>query len=204
MFAAFSAGAEEQKSLVTIPAFSEQFLITLPAGWKVAYRYNDGFNAITKLAPAGTSVLSAPEVITIHAYRGVAARTAYDSTVMLRSLYQEKSLRCKQELVNIPVRNPGFLGYDTALAVMGCPDSSDSTQTSASNRGEMGLYLAIKGHQDMYVIENTIRGPGFTSTTPPINQSNYREYLAMLAPIWLCNAGDDISTCKRRNQPHPW
>lgn len=199
MLLAFTAHGAEP-SLVTVPAFSQKFIITLPAGWKPGYSANDGYHAIAKFAPADRSSQDASQTITIQAYRGVADRTAYDSTVMLRSLFQEISEHCKQEVVNIPVRNPGFLGYDTALAVLGCPESADGATKGGS---DMGVYLAIKGNHDMYLIGNLVSGHGFTPEAPPINQSNYREYLAMLAPMWLCDPQEDLETCRERNVPRP-
>ena len=186
-----------------IPLFSQEIVITQPENWAVAYQYHDPKTSSVQFLPAGQTLTDWQEMIAVQAYKGLARHTEYGPEIMLKAIRSELAAHCAGEIVAIPLEPITISGHKASGMLMGCPQASDDFGDFRPGKGEMALYVSIKGRQDFYVIRHAVRGERFQPETPPLNLGNFLDYADKTAPLMLCENGDTIRGCLARDSQPP-
>jgi hypothetical protein len=142
-------------------------------------------------------------MVAVQAYRGLARHTEYGPEIMLKAIHSKLAAHCAAEIVTIPLEPITVSGHKASGMLMGCPLASDDFGDFRPGKGEMALYVSIKGRQDFYVIRHAIRSERFQPETPPLNLGNFLDYADKTAPLMLCENGDTIRVCLARDNPLP-
>lgn len=195
---AFPAHAED-RSAVMLPMFSQEIILMQPQDWQVGYQHQDARKATVEFIPSDESGTDWQESLTVEAYKGLAGQTSYGANIILKAIATDLAARCSQPLVNMPLEATMVGRYKGYVTLMGCPEETEDSQSLDAPRGEIGLYVSIKGRQDFYVIRHSLRGESFNASLPPINPQNFLTYVAKSSPLMLCEIGDTPQTCMQRS-----
>lgn len=181
-----------------VPQFSQQVVLVKPAHWSLAYRRQDARTDFVQFQPDDPPYPSWHEMIGIQAYRDLARISAYGPQVILRVIRSDLEPHCRMPLVVTDLGTSQISGYPAYGMLMGCPEARDSFGTFLPGLGEMSLYVAIKGRNDLYVIQRARRTAAFSPEHPPITASTYEILLREYAPLLLCEPEDSYQSCTSR------
>jgi hypothetical protein len=82
------------------------------------------------------------------------------------------------------------------VAVLGCGKLPYALGGMKAGEGEIGVYIVLKGSNDMYVIQRMQRVASFEPESQPITPQVFGELLKSFFPIGLCELIDTPSECQ--------
>ncbi len=82
------------------------------------------------------------------------------------------------------------------VALLGCGQLPRDIGGMKAGEGEIGIYIALKGSSDMYVIQRIQRVKSFDPQTSPITPEVFRGLLKSFYPIGLCELTDMPNECR--------
>lgn len=187
--------------MAVIPMFAQQIVLRQPQDWEVAYLYEDSSTSLAKFVPGDQSLFDWQEILSVEAYKGIAAQTTYGPDTMLKAIQGEYASHCASPLSAVQLGAEYINGYDSDTMLLGCPVLAEDFDGGMADEGTTGLYIAIRGRQDFYVIHYSTRSKHGNRDQAPITPQNYRDYLALIGPLLLCEPGNDLSACLAHQRP---
>jgi hypothetical protein len=187
--------------MAVIPMFTQQIVLRQPPDWEVAYLYEDSTTSLAKFVPTDQSLFDWQEILSVEAYKGIATQSTYGPDTMLKAIQGEYASHCASPLMAVQLGAEYINGYDSDTMLLSCPALAEDFDGGMADEGTTGLYIAVKGRQDFYVIHYSTRSSHDNPDHPPITPQNYRDYLALIQPLLLCEPGDDVTACLAHQRP---
>lgn len=198
-----TAAQARGSTMAIIPMFAQQIVLQQPAGWEVAYLYEDHSTSLAKFVPTEQTLFDWREMLSVEAYKEIATLSAQGPETMLRVIQNEYAGHCAADL-SAQALDPLFInGYPNATMLLSCIKLADDFDGGTANEGIQALVVAIRGREDFYVVRYTVRSPQPAPLPPSLSAQNYRAYLELISPLLLCETGDDINACSDRRPAFP-
>ena len=182
----------------SVPIFSQTIVFTLPDGWKPAYE-NDGKDSyMLEFVPQGQSVEAWKEMITVQGLRNLAKNPQFSPLALIENIAGGLKKICGDELVFQSLGAKKIDTYDAHAAIMGCARVEVESFGAKTGQGELAYYLAIKGTNDLYVVQRAIRGAAFAKKDAPISPSSADAFMSAMQPIKVCERAATLLECSAR------
>lgn len=182
----------------TIPIFSQVVAFTMPAHWKPAHQNITRASYIAEFVPREQSAQSWTEMITVQGFRDLARRSQASPMHFLADIASGIEKFCGPGTVTQPLGAVTVDSYEAQAAIIGCAALPRDASGAQRAQGEVAYYLAIKGTNDIYVIQRAVRSAAFDKRKAPISEANAAEILASLQPIKICDHADPPGQCAKR------
>ena len=153
-----------------------------------------GGSYIIEFLPRGQALASWREMLTAQGFQG---QTASAPVVALELLGRQIRQICDHRPFSRErIQEPAPDHY-TVLAIIGCSRLRADRPTGVrKGEGEFGLYLAVRGKRDLYVVHRSWRGPGFDSAVLPVAQAALDEWERQLRGVRLCHSDAKPPACE--------
>jgi hypothetical protein len=171
---------------MTINVFSQVIAFRLPARWKPGHQSVKPLTYMAEFVPSSQDATAWSEMITVQGMRGFAAKVS--PRRFLEDLSASIANACPAHYV------AEFLGEATIdslpayMAILGCARYLAPTQGAKAGQGEVAVYVAIQGRDDLYLIHRAVRGERFDGGRSPITPENASALLKPLE-IKICERG---------------
>ncbi|MCL1051579.1 hypothetical protein L2755_18365 [Shewanella abyssi] len=174
-----------------LPIFSQKLSFYLPNGWKLAFSHLEDGMFTAEFLPKNEELRNWASMVCIQGFKGLSDNIEpVDFLDTMAETYRDS---CHGEVLYQRVEDEFINGHQTASAIMGCTRMPNTHLTELpanvykelAHLGEIGHYTAVKGEKDLYLIHKSIRGREFTSTSAPLEKTNYREFMSAITPFKL-------------------
>lgn len=180
------------------PLFGQVVLFSVPQGWKAAHQQERANSYILELIPEAQTLQGWSDMLTLQGYKGLAANANATPSNFLMLVGARIKEACPEHFVAQTLGNRTIDGHEAHVAVLGCARMSAPLAGAQTGQGEIALYVALKGSQDLYLIHRGLRGDGFERGKPPIHAANAEAVLRSLMPIKLCERSEPQAQCWSR------
>lgn len=184
---------------LTIPIFSQVLILTLPKGWRPDFQSVKPLSYLAEFVPAGQSVQAWKEMITVQGARGLANNPGADPKAFLDGISARMRRVCGDDAVTQDLGDTRVDAYEAHAAIMGCARAPQALASGlAKGQGEVAYFVAIKGENELYIIQRAVRGGAFDRSKPPISAGTVDQIWAPLQPVKLCRSSESRSDCLAR------
>jgi hypothetical protein len=179
---------QAKRVTLMVQIYHQAVALELPTGWDVKPAFQakrPGGSYIIEFLPRGQVLATWREMLTAQGFQGQAAIAP---AAFLEQLAGHIRQVCgEQAFFARWIEAPGPDRH-TALAIIGCARlPADHPTGIRKGEGEFGLYLAVRGIRDLYVVHRSWRGPGFDSAVLPVEQPALDEWERQLRGVRLCH-----------------
>jgi hypothetical protein len=178
-----------------VPIFSQTIVFKLPKGWIPGHENASQSSYILEFIPQGQTVQAWREMVTVQGYRDLAQNPKAAPSAFLAVIAAGLKKICGEELIVQFLGDRKVDSYDAYAAIMGCPRLPVDAYGAKAGQGEIAYYLAIKGSNDLYVVQRAVRGNAFDKGKAPILPSNADEFMRPLQPIKICDRSESKGQC---------
>ena len=190
--------AQELAVAVSVPIFSQTIMFTLPGGWKPAYENDAKDSYMLEFVPQGQTVEKWQEMITVQGIRNLAKNPQATPGALIANIAGGLKKICGDELIFQSLGNMKIDSFDAHAAILGCARVEVEAFGAKTGQGELAYYLAIKGTNDMYVVQRAIRGAAFAKSDALISPANAVEFMSAMQPIKVCERSNSLGECTAR------
>jgi hypothetical protein len=188
-----------QPATMSIPIFSQVLVLTLPKGWKPGFQDVKRMSYLAEFIPAEQTVQAWKEMITVQGARGQANNPAAAPKAYLDGISLRMRKFCGPDAVTQDLGATRVDAYQAHAAIMGCARAPEAQRSGlAKGEGEVAYFVAIKGENELYIIQRAIRGAAFDSSKPPISAATLDQLWAPLQPIKVCRSSESRNDCLAR------
>lgn len=185
-----------KKFNVSRPIFSQLVVHGIPKGWKVGFEKAMPTRYIQEFVPAGESVESWSEMITVQGFKDMSQNPNMAPKALLSMVGGGIKKTCGESFIGQVVGEQSVDSYEAYWAIIGCGNMPASRPSGIKQgQGEVALYVAIRGTRDVYVIQRAVRGNAFDPTRSPISAQRITELLHDVQPIKICDLNVSQFTC---------
>jgi hypothetical protein len=179
------------KSVTTsTPIFSQVFVFSLPGGFKPAHENSTPASYMMEFIPQDQTLASWRDMITVQGFRGLARSDKGSPKNLLTTVSSHMEKACGSQALFYSLGDSKVDSFDAYAAIMGCAKIGD--------RSEIAYYLAIKGREDLYLIQRAFRGAPFDKSRPPVSGANAESIVSVLQPIKICERSEPQGQCWSR------
>jgi len=187
------------KSVTTsTPIFSQVVVFGLPNGWKPAHENATQTSYIMEFVPKDQTVQAWGDMITVQGFRNLAQNPKATPVGFLSVLAGRMKQTCGEQFVFQSLGDRKVDSFDAHAAILGCASMPTPAFGAKAGQGEIGLYIAIKGTNDLYLVHRAMRGDAFDKNSPPIAPANAEGILRSLQPIKICERSEPQTQCWER------
>jgi len=154
-------------------------------GWSVNSMPRGGAVELTVIVPPGQTPEDWTDQVAVETFFGPPHGTAQE---LLAQRFAEISKACDDTTMG-PISPTVENGYDTAMRAVAC------TKVKTLDKGEVGLYKAWIGQDNMYLVARAWRGPPFDKTHVPVQPDVTLKWLAFVQSVVLCDTRDPRRPC---------
>ena len=197
------AARAEVSTMAVIPMFAQQIMLQQPAGWELAYLYEDRATSLAKFVPADQTLFDWREMLSAEAYKDIATLSTRGPDTMLRAIQSDYAGHCAEAITAETLDPPFINGYPGAAMLVSCMTLADDFDGGTAAEGIQALVIAIRGREDFYVVRYAVRSPRPDPARPSLSAQNYRAYQELISPLLLCETGDDIRACSDHRPAFP-
>lgn len=173
--------SSDVKRLTTV---SQTFGFLPPLSWKLAFNERRGDMTMAEFIPANETLNDWSSMVCMQGFKGLAEDV--DPEDFLDSMANTYREHCQGEVIYQQLGSLKIEGYGAVHGLLGCTSMPNihnasavvSTSYITSPQGEMGYFTVISDDDDIYLVHKSIRTAVFTATSAPINQNNYRDFMA--------------------------
>ena len=186
------------RATIMVQIYHQAVAFELPRGWEVRPAFQakrpDG-SYIIEFLPRGQVLASWREMLTAQGFQG---QTAFAPVVLLEQLARLIRQTCEHRAFFSRWIEEPAPDHHTALAIIGCARLRADWPTGVrKGEGEFGLYLAVRGIRDLYVVHRSWRGPGFDPAVLPVAQPALDEWERQLRGVRLCHPDARAPFCEQ-------
>ncbi|MEM6581633.1 MAG: hypothetical protein AAF699_10195 [Pseudomonadota bacterium] len=177
-----------------VPIYSQRVAFQLPADWKPAFQDQNAAMFMMEFTPKDEDTQNWSNMFSIQGFKNLAARTGAEG--FLDNLASGFAAACGENRVYEKYTSPDIDGFETATAVLGCAEMPADHPTGVKKgQSEIGVYYAIKGEKDIYLIHRSIRGAAFEPSDTPITQANVESLIRPFSPLEVCKNTGGPAQC---------
>jgi hypothetical protein len=168
-------------------AGGEQLLVSLPApDWQVGFTDRKPGLVMTEYVPKGQTVKDWTRMMTVQIFAG--SPLGVNDFIAAVKAQGEAAKACDKLTVS-PAGTKKTPHFEGALAVLAC------SRHKQHGMGELTLIQALRGKDALYVVQRAWRGPAFTDDNIPIEETEFKEWLAFMNKVNLCDGRDPQRPC---------
>lgn len=192
-------GVSAEASITNVvPIFSQIVVFKLPTGWKPGNENASQNSYILELIPQGQTVQAWKEMVAVQGFRNLAQNPKATPSAFLSVIAAGLRKVCGEDLIAQSLGDKRIDSHDAHAAIIGCPRLPIDAFGAKAGQSEIAYYLAIKGSNDLYVVQRAIRGDAFEKESPPIIPSNADDFMLPLLPIKICERSEPKNECWER------
>ncbi|MDD8058968.1 MULTISPECIES: hypothetical protein [Shewanella] len=173
--------SSDVQKLITV---SKTFGFLPPLAWKLAFNEKRGDMTMAEFIPANETLNNWSNLVCMQGFEGLAEDV--DPAEFLDSMANTYQEHCQGEVIYQQLGSLKVEGLEAVHGLLGCTSMPNIHNTSAiastsyitSPRGEMGYFTVISDDNDIYLVHKSIRTAVFSAESAPINQNNYRDFMA--------------------------
>ena len=187
------AGDAARPSLVVVPMFGDGVTLSVPAGWVKAHQQKNERQAILEFVPAGQTVQAWNEMITVQAFKGLPAEAT--PRRLLESIAGRMRGVGPEHAVATGLGDLKVGERPAHAAIIGCATVPAGAAGAGDGQGELAYYVAIRGANDMVVVQRAVRGRAFDRQRPPITPQVATAMHGAMAPLSVCALSEPPGKC---------
>ncbi len=187
-------------TIVSTPIFSQNLVHGLPSGWKLVNSGKanrpEGMLFSLNYALDGQTPANWTELITVTGFKNLAQNANATPKALIGKMAGQKESVCPGNSVVASGGDVAFGEVRGHVAVLGCGKLPNDLGGMKAGEGEIGVYIVLKGANDMYVIQRMQRVASFEPKSQPITPQVLGELLQSFFPIGLCELTDTPNECQ--------
>jgi hypothetical protein len=190
---------------VAIPIYGQVIIHGLPKDFAPVRSGQAPDGSFTALyAREGERPESVTGLLMVQGFKDLAQRPNATLVALLNLVVVNMQKLCGPKIISGSLGESQIDGHQAHTAIVGCASwPRDLGGSRKHGEGEIGVFIAIRGASDFYMLSRTLRTKEFDLNAPPIHFGNAKAFVADIQPIKLCDAGTPItpdSECHRRQQ----
>ena len=190
----------QYSTILSTTIFSQNLVHGLPNGWKLANsaqaNHPNGLMFYQNYALEGQSPTNWTELITVTGFKNLSLAPNATPYGLIGKMAGQKESVCQGNAIAISGGDVVFGAVSGHVAVLGCGKLPTDMGGMKAGEGEVGIYIVLKGLNDMYVIQRVQRVESFEPKSQPITPQIFAELLKSFFPIGLCELSDTPSQCE--------
>ncbi|WP_232411617.1 MULTISPECIES: hypothetical protein [unclassified Methylophilus] len=195
-----SPSVSSYSTIVSTPIFSQNLVHGLPSGWKLVNSGKanrpEGMLFSLNYALDGQTPANWTELITVTGFKNLAQNANATPKALIGKMAGQKESVCPGNSVVASGGDVAFGEVRGHVAVLGCGKLPNDLGGMKAGEGEIGVYIVLKGANDMYVIQRMQRVASFEPKSQPITPQVLGELLQSFFPIGLCELTDTPNECQ--------
>ena len=164
----------------------EKLIITAPNDWIVGHNEHQENYHITEYVLSGENVYHWTRMMTVHVFAGTRRFEEF-----VTETHAITRANCRDVIADTEIRIGRVNNYSVGMLWMGCPQFHDV------KGGEFALYYGHRGHDALYVVQRTWRGPAFDHRQMPLSEAEWQEWVSFLQSTFVCDRADSHHPCQR-------
>jgi hypothetical protein len=196
---------ENTRAMAITPVFNQRVVHGLPDGWHAVAEKDERDTYRIEFVPEKQTAQVWRDMISLRGFRGMAKNPNATPRALLAQVAAELRTACGDKAITLSLSDIKVDGNDAHGAILGCSgppaDTAQATPTPATEAkrlGEVALYVAIRGSEDLFVLQRSVRAAEFSKADAPINTANAFRYFQELQPIKLCPRDSTELECVKR------
>jgi len=188
---------KQTKKSVSIPIFTQIIVLTLPPDWSIKPVHENVTQQhyIVEYLPKGQTLTNWHEMITLQGFKNLASAPQMSPKVLLSMLGNQIRKVCSDSFVVKYISSKNVDSYNAMSAVIGCGEVPNNHPSGIKKgQGEFGYYVAIKGNNEMYLVNRSWRGGAYSIETMPIDQDDLSTWISNFKTIKVCEKNNKIAT----------
>ena len=177
---------------MTTPIYSQIVFFKLPQVWKSMGEYEQDDHYFLALAPE-VQIKNDWKEITVHGFKNLAKNPQINPIKLLNALAGSMKSQCRDAFSFESLGDLKIDTYDAHAALIVC-----GSMGSESSQSKITYQIAIKGTNDFYLIDSTVRGAAFAKDNAPISPNTAIDFLRALQPIKICDRSEPKNECWER------
>lgn len=181
LFLPFTLFAQEKLVSIQLPVFAQLVQTKIPSSWNVQKPFFEKRN------PNGHYIIEfakndEKDLLTIQGFKNAALRPNMKAKNLEIFLSRKIRAISPQNFLYQSISQTNIQGYDAVISFIGCAKLPKKVGHVDKNKGEIGVYLFLKGKQDMYIVHRSWRTPAFSETKKiPIKKEEIQKWVNILA-----------------------
>jgi hypothetical protein len=193
------AAAADPHHTTAIPIFSQIVVFELPNRFKPDHENSAQRSYIMEFVPEGQTVHAWTEMVTVQGFRDLSRNPRATPNAVLAFKAAQIQQVCSEHLIAQFLGDRRVDSYDAHAAIIGCARLPIDVVGAKAGQGELAYHLAIKGTDDVYVIQRALRGDAFDKDKAPISPTNAEDFMRALMPIKICDRSESKLECWARS-----
>jgi hypothetical protein len=188
-----SPAVARAQGIATLPQ-GEFLFASPPEGWIVGHRSRQGNASIVEYVPAGQTVQSWTEMVTVQVWQG--QQPSPDPKEFVLRIAGRFQRVCKKLQVAPPSERQ-IGGYDNVSLALECrePDRSQAPSQVLSRNIEFLAVRAIRGRDGFYVVQRAWHGDTEPAEAPMKSEATMKEWGVYLSRVEVCDTRDPALVC---------
>ncbi|QIR15455.1 hypothetical protein [Shewanella aestuarii] len=175
---------EMPKDVQQLTDFASKFGFLPPLSWKLAFHEMQGEMFMAEFIPANESLNNWSGLVCMQGFKGLA--NDIEPQVFLDGMADTYKEHCEGQVVYTVLGASEVEGLKAVHGILGCtvmPNIHHKSifvdkTFSTVPKGEIGYFTVVSGAEDLYLIHKSIRTAVFKENKPPLDATNYRDFMA--------------------------
>lgn len=180
----------DERRIGSIPIFSQIVVFQHPKNWKLAHRDESATTFMMEFIPNDQEIGNWSEMITVQGFKNLAKAPNASPDRFLEMLAAGMKKSCGDNFVGKSLFTQLKIdSFDSSGAALGCANLTSDLPSGMQmkGKGELGMYIAIKGSNDFYLVHRAIRSAAFDPKALPISDKTFLEWFSAVMPIKICD-----------------
>lgn len=194
-----SHAAEQAKNpqnfiVAEIPIFSQKLRFKLPTDWQHAHTSQNDKSYLIEFIPKTENINNWKNLFSIQAFKDFNPNLTPEQVA--NSVANNFTKTCPEAVIYTKLGERFLNGQQSFLAIIGCSIvPKDHATNLKKGMSEISYYVFIKGKNDLYFAQKSIRGAGFTPDKfPPFVEESIAE-MKNFFPIEFCSLDSVQGQC---------
>lgn len=180
-FVLLAEEAKEKMVSIQLPIFAQLVQTKIPMEWNVKKPFFE------KLNPNGHYIVefakkSKNNLLTIQGFKDAALRPNIRAKNMELFLSRQIKSLAPENFLYQNIAQTRIQGYDAVISLIGCSRLPKKVGDVDKDSAELGVYLFLKGKQDMYIVHRSWRTKAFDKTKKiPVKKAVLDKWVRILA-----------------------
>ncbi|NKB62549.1 MAG: hypothetical protein GKR95_10665 [Gammaproteobacteria bacterium] len=184
-------GNDSKTVTVVTPIYDQKVSLHIPSTWKQGFEDLKADHYMIEFIPQNETIKKWENMISVQGFKGIAAKSTPEK--FLNRLASRFQNLCGKNLVYLKGGSGQISGFASSAAIIGCSNVEEDHSTGLKKgQGELGMYYAIRGMNDLYLVHKAIRGD---SANVSLNGENVGDFITPILPIKLCKKGGPRTEC---------
>ncbi len=178
---------ENTRAMAVTPVFNQRVVNGLPEGWRAGAEKAERDSYTMEFMPEKENSQTWRDMIVLKGFRGLAKDPRATPKALLAQIAAELRTTCADKAITLSLGDTKVDGLDAHGAVMGCTGPPEgAVPPGGKGLGEMAFYLALRGSEDLFVLQRSKRADEFKKADAPINAANAFVFFREMQPVKLC------------------